>query len=371
MYLTLRILTLSAFFFLFFSGSAQTTVDFPGEINLVKMTDPGIGIVGTNDALYGVDANGTLLWNNEKLRKVEAERVEVLSGSELVFVSDKGLLARNRVLDVLNGEEYANTGTKGENVFAARIAHGTNQLWVMPNGSNIQVWDIASNRHEYTISLPKGMNVAASRMASLTSTFSGMQPITYTSPHEAILHLSLGHLGKYDLTTGDVIWMTDFKPLKPKADKGDKASNPIDGYGVMKLDPASNTLYFPFRESLLAIDATNGNLKWEVKANKPGKVRDLYVLEEGILVLTEAGLQLINPASGAEKWKKPIKIKGAGEGLLLNDEGTFYAISKNSLVKIDLVNRSSQALTEKIKFQGGESFSQMEVIDDAIVLSSA
>ena len=347
---------------------------FPKDVNLIKMTEPGIAVVGTDDALYGIDQTGKILWQNEKLRKVEENRVEILSGSELIFVSDKGMLARNRVLNVLTGEEYANTGTKGENISAARVVHGTNQLWVSAGEKKIDVWDIQTNRKLYELELNTPFGVELDRSAALTATYSGIQPITYTGDHSAILSLGLAHLGEYNLQTGKAKWMFNWKPYKikkPNGDKGDRSSKPSTGSAVMKLDNSTNTLYFPFRDMLIAVDAKSGATKWDVKANKTGKVRDIYVTKEGILVLTLKGLQLIDKSSGAEKWDKPLKIKGAESGLMLRDNGAFYVVSKNSVVKVDVAGKSAKALTEKIKFQGGETFSGMEIIDDVLVLSAS
>jgi hypothetical protein len=172
----MKIFGLMAALVLGISVQAQKMVEFPKEVNLIKMTDAGVAVVGTDDALYGMSSEGELLWSNEKLRKVEAERVEVLSGSELVFVSDKGMLARNRVLNVLTGEEYANREIKGENIFAATVLHGVNQLWVCNSPTDIQVWDIDKNEHLYDLekkNFPYGL--ALNKMASLTSTFLGTQ----------------------------------------------------------------------------------------------------------------------------------------------------------------------------------------------------
>lgn len=353
---------------------AQASKDFPKQVNLIKMTDPGVAVVGTDDALYGLDGNGKVLWDNEKLRKVEENRVEILSGSELIFVSDKGLLSRNRVINVLNGMEYANSGQKGENIFGARVIHGTNQLWVLPNPKVIDVWDIDSNKKLYSLEANAPYGISLDKSAALTNTFSGTQPITYTGKNSAIIHLGLAHLGNYDLDTGKPIWMFDWKPYKvkkPNGDKGDRPSKPSTGYSVMKVDEASSVLYFPFRNELIAIDMKTGAAKWSPKANKTGKVRDMYVTAEGVMVLTEKGLQLIDEKTGAEKWDKALKVKGAGEGLLINDDEDFYIVSKSTVVKIDVAKRSAKALTEKIKFQGGESFSQIEIMENLIVLSGS
>ncbi|MEO9476045.1 MAG: hypothetical protein ABJG41_10935 [Cyclobacteriaceae bacterium] len=358
---------LTALALLFLSGYSQTSKDFPKEVNLVKMTDAGVAIVGTDDALYGLDNTGKDLWKNEKLRKVEPEKVEVLKGSELVFVSDKSILSRNRVLNVLDGREYANTGIKGENLFGARVIHATNQLWVLSQPKIIDVWDIESNAYLYRLEATPA-KISFDESASYTYTFSGMQPLTHTSSTTAILHLGLGHLGEYDLTTGKPKWMFDWTAYKPKADKGDKASNPSSRYAVMKLD--GGTLYFPFRNMLIAVDAKSGESKWDVKANAPGKVLDMYVTDYGILVLTGSGIQLIDKSTGEEVWKKPLKIKEAISSLLLKDGEDIYAISKTSLLKVDIANQKATALTEKIKFKNKDEISGIEVFEEKIVLST-
>ncbi len=347
---------------------------FEKEVNFIKMTEAGIAVVGTDEALFGIDSKGEVRWRNEKLRKVEENRVEVLQGSELIFVSDKGMLSRNRVLNVLNGTEYANTGVKGQNIFGATVVHPTNTLLVMPSPKTIDAWDIAANKKLWNIGghIPHG--IATQKMASLTATFRGMQPFVYTSKTSGIMHLGLGHLAEYDFANGQPKWQFNFKPYKlkkPGGGKGDKPSSPAGGYAAMKLDVQSNTLYFPFRNILIAVDAKTGNPKWDVKANKPGQVRDIHIVPEGVLVLTLNGLQLMDAATGTPKWKKPMKIKGAESGLLVRDGDKFYMVSKKYLLEVDVAQKSTKQLTDKIKFDGKESFSSIELLDDLILLGSS
>lgn len=332
--------------------------DFPKDVNLIKMTDAGVAVVGTDDALYGIDKNGKELWKNAKLRKVEAERVNILSGSELVFVRDKGLLGTNKVLNVLTGQDY----TQGY-IADARVIHATNQLWISPKVNEIQVWDITNDELLHQIETNASF--------PLIKNFASMQ-FAYTGEKTAILHLALSHLGQYNLQTGKANWMFDWKPYKvkkPNGDKGDRASSLSRGNAIMQIDETSNTLYFPFREMLIAIDTKTGKSKWDVKVNKPGKVKDMYVIDEGVLIYTYKGLQLIDKKTGMPKWDKPIKIKGDG-GFLLKDGKTFYVVSKGAIQKIDVGSKTATALTSKIKFQGGESFEDLEVVGDLIVLSA-
>ena len=348
--------------------------DFDKEVNFIKMTEAGVAVVGTDDALYGINSEGKVLWQNEKLKKVEENRVEVLTGSELIFVSDKGLLARNRAINVLNGAEYADSNIKGDNILGAAIAHPANMLFVMKSPKSFDAWDIKSNKMLWSIGGEIPFGISTEQMASLTATFRGMQPFVYTSNSSAIMHLGLGNLADYNLNTGQPNWQFDFRPYKlkkPGNGKGDKPSNPSKGYAVMKLDNKSNTLYFPFRDILIAVDAKSGRAKWDVKANKIGQVRDLHVVPEGILVLNLNGLQLIDPATGAEKWDKPLKVKGAESGLLVQDGDLFYMVSKKYLMEIDVAKKSAKQLTDKIKFEGNESFSSIEMKDDLIILGSS
>ena len=345
----------------------QWDKSFDKEVNFIKMTEAGVAVVGTDDALYGIDGKGEIRWRNEKLKKVEENRVEVLAGSELIYVSDKGMLARNRVLNVLDGREYANTGTKGENIYAATVIHPANTLLVSLGARVLQGWDIATNKKVFTLGGDIPNQIAFEKMASLTSTFRGMQPFAYTSKSSAIIHLAAGHLAEYDLTSGQPNWRFNFKPFG----KAEAASNPSGGYGIMKIDQRSNTLYFPFRDILLAVDTKTGQAKWGKKAHKLGQVRDLHILPEGILVLNLNGLQLIDPATGAEKWDKPLKVKGAESGLLVQDGSKFYLVSKKYLLEIDVAKKSAKQLTDKIKFDGNESFSSIEMKGDLIILSSS
>ncbi|MEO9572211.1 MAG: PQQ-binding-like beta-propeller repeat protein [Polaribacter sp.] len=348
----------------------EWTKDFPKKINLVKMSDVGVAIVGTDDALYGINETGKVLWKNEKLRKVEAERVQIISGSELIFVSDKGLLSRNRVLDVNSGKELANSGKKGDNIIGVRLIHGTNQLWALKGNRHINTWNLNNNTIQYGWGRDQiKSDIAFDKMASLTYTFTGAQPITYTSANSAIIHLSALHLANVDLSTGKDIWRFNWKPFKTKDAKASTLSN---GYSSMKIDEDSNTLYFPFKTQLIAIDINTGQPKWDAKkGGKTGKVLSMFVTQEGVLALTPKGLQLVDKSTGNLVWKKPIKIKNAIESILLKDEQDFFAISKGSIIKIDVANKKTKVLTEKIKFSGKESFNSLEIIDDLIVLSSS
>ena len=358
--LTLLTLFISTFSF------ADEIINFPKEVNFIKMTAVGIAVVGTDDALYGVDRNGKQIWKNDKFRKIDEKRIEVLTGSELIIVTGGFKGGGTHIVNVLDGKIIAIEG----NLYGARVAHGVNQVWTNTRFHENYVWDISSNTKLYTqtINLPYGLS--STNPAPNRRNFSGEQPITYTSEHTAILHLGLAQLGEYDLETGKAIWEFDWSPYKvkkPKGDKGDRPSKPGNGWAMMILDNSTNTLYFPFRNMLIAVDSKTGKAKWDIKANKVSKIFRMFDTDEGIVIHTVKGIDLIDKKTGKLIWDKPIKVKGSG-GLLINDGSIFYLVAKKSIEKIDIANRKSTALTEKIKFEGGDSFVGFELLDNTIVL---
>ena len=355
-------LTLLALFISIISF-AEGTVNFPKEVNFIKMTVVGIAIVGTDDALYGIDNTGKELWKNDKFKKLDPHKISVLDGSELILVEGGFRGGGTKIVNVFTGKIQA-----GGDISEARIIHGTNQIWIQTRLHGISVWNIESDVELYKldkVSLPYGV--------SSKYNFGGSQPVTYTSEETAILHIGLGQLGEYNLVTGEPIWEFNWKPYKvkkPNGDKGDRPSDPGKGWAIMKLDNATNTLYFPFRNILIAIDSKTGKAKWDIKANKLGQIYNIFVTNDGIVVHTAKGIQLIDKGTGNVKWDKPIKVKGSG-GLLVNDGSVLYLVAKKSIEKIDITNRKSTALTEKIKFEGGDVFSSIELIDNTIVLNGS
>ena len=109
----------------FQSAQSQSTKEFPKDINSIKMTAPGVAVVGTDDALYGIDKDGKELWKNDKLRKIDATRIEILEGSELILVQGGLKGGGTRVLNVLTGADYGVGGP----IYGARIIHGTNHTF--------------------------------------------------------------------------------------------------------------------------------------------------------------------------------------------------------------------------------------------------
>jgi hypothetical protein len=176
-----------------------------------------------------------------------------------------------------------------------------------------------------------------------------------------------------DLRTGQPIWTFDWRPYKvkkPGDGKGDKPSIPSDGFSLMKVDEANQVLYFPFMEQLIAVDMNSGQPIWGPKEGKTGRVKDMFVLPEGILILTWKGLQLVDKRTGEFVWDKHIKVKGVDESLLIESQGKFYTVSKGAVMEVNVADLSTRMLTEKIKFSGGEDLTNLEVLDNMLILSS-
>ncbi|NND76846.1 MAG: PQQ-binding-like beta-propeller repeat protein [Flavobacteriales bacterium] len=378
----IKIILIALAVFLTNSIAAQDVLwekTFEKEANFIDCTPAGVAIVGTDEALFGIDGDGNILWENEKLKKVEKERVEQLKGSELIYVTDKGMLSKNRIINVYTGDEYVNY-EEVTNIFGAMVLTQTNSF-IATDGTNLRCFDIATKEQKWVMDkkeLPFGVKFFKVFPEKTLSpvTLKGNQDVIYTSESTGIMHLGLAQLGEYDLNTGTPKWKFDFKPFKLKkpGEKGDSPSAPGSGFAIMQLDRNNNVLYFPFRDQLLAINASTGATLWEPKANKfKSMVKDMYVTKKGVLVLVGGAvpyIQMIDFKTGTEIWEKPIKIKGGAEALILEDGDDYYSVSKKYLIKLDIDKGVGTPLTDKIKFNGNESFTDMSIYDKSIVLSA-
>jgi len=61
---------------------------FTSEINWMKVTDVGTLVASTDDGIYGVNpGDGTIVWKNEELKKLNVEAYEPLSETPFIIIT--------------------------------------------------------------------------------------------------------------------------------------------------------------------------------------------------------------------------------------------------------------------------------------------
>ncbi|MEO7045434.1 MAG: hypothetical protein ABI091_09040, partial [Ferruginibacter sp.] len=90
---------------LFAQQATDWTKTFPSKVKWYKITDAGILVVGTNDALYGVSSSdGKEIWKIDQIENIQEENYDAIEGTPYIVLAKRGLMKSvNRIVDVVTG----------------------------------------------------------------------------------------------------------------------------------------------------------------------------------------------------------------------------------------------------------------------------
>ena len=106
------------------------TKNFPSKIKWYKITDAGILVVGTNDALYGVSpSDGKEVWKIDQIENIQEENYDPIEGTPYIVLAKRGLFKSvNNIVDVVTGKITVNTKDLG-------LAAVTKRIYLMKSNS--------------------------------------------------------------------------------------------------------------------------------------------------------------------------------------------------------------------------------------------
>ena len=68
------------------------TKSFPSKVKWYKITDAGVLVVGTNDALYGVNpSDGKEVWKIDQIENIKEENYDPIEGTPYIVLAKRGL----------------------------------------------------------------------------------------------------------------------------------------------------------------------------------------------------------------------------------------------------------------------------------------
>lgn len=118
------------------------------------------------------------------------------------------------------------------------------------------------------------------------------------------------------------------------------------------------------------LDTKTGAITFEKPVKVDGSVIGIVPLSSGILYITTESMNILDPVSGSLKWNKSIQTMPE---LTTQYNGKIYAFDYKSS-KLMIVDKETEAVSEQsdfvLKFLGGESPSNLEVLDDGIFVYS-
>lgn len=118
------------------------------------------------------------------------------------------------------------------------------------------------------------------------------------------------------------------------------------------------------------LDPKSGVITFDKPVKVDGKVIGIVPLSNGILYITSESMNILDPSSGTLKWSQSIRTTPQ---LTSQYNGKIYAFDYKSK-KLMIVNEQTESVIEHsgyvLKFLGGESPRNLEVLDDGIFIHS-
>lgn len=136
------------------------------------------------------------------------------------------------------------------------------------------------------------------------------------------------------------------------------------GDGILLVSQTSSKNYLNY------LDPKTGTITFEKPVKVDGKVIGIVPLSSGILYITTESMNILDPTSGKLKWSKSIQTMPQ---LTAQKDGKIYAFDYKAK-KLMIIDQQSEAVTEQsdfqLKFLGGESPRNLEVLEDGIFIHS-
>lgn len=348
---------------------------FPRGINWQRMTDVGILVVSTDDALYGLNPeNGQKLWQHEFLKKLKEERYDPIENSPLVALVDKrGLMSMDHViLDVVSGKVLCNTGEMGfrtvemrtelpplggilflglnkygkkimtlvdagdghakftqelkdfggTEMFAGRPFVMNGDILVVSNKAIFRfngqtgekVWEIEQKSPNAEIIVDKSAGLGASMANSLNPKFRYFTQIRPGRDKNSFFYTSKKYVNSFDFATGKALWAD---PVKVG---GEIVETIYDngGFIVATDDP-----------EIIMLDYQNGTRLWGKGPKLKGTLSFYNYCDKGLLISMESSrgknsLSILDLKTGQHVFDKPNKVDGQIVDLQLTPKGIFY-----------------------------------------------
>ena len=379
--------------------SAQKATDwiknFPSNVKWYKITDAGILVVGTNDALYGVNpSDGKEVWKIDQVENIQEENYDPIEGTPYIVLAKRGLLkSSNNIIDVVTGKLIANSREMG-------LAAITKRIHLIKNNA-VLFYGIGSTGKPtlMMVSLANGQKLW--EQSKLFEKNSEQIVSEAGETNDGIFIATNRNIYKLNKQNGDVMYSIDMKsdlpvaaaPKEEKKGLGGMFKIPQFGKGIDKGANEAATItsadffqkdnnsiiYFWNQDVLTAFNVSDGKEVW-TRVSLPSPVTNILYDTHGMLVATaekkqedmakqnnggggligkikksgaakknRASLLCLDMNTGAQKWDSDIDLQGdilayklAGTKLILataRDQGTNFI----SIVNLD----AGQSITKK------------------------
>jgi len=344
------------------------------DIRFFEVTPLGSLLVVTENSLAGVNAGtGAIVWERKDLKEIRDGDLTIVPLSQLAIINvDKSRMSSARVAELIDLQTgttkwsardlgfkesrgfllvpeqrmillYGDRKEGGDGFVAVDLETGTPK-WASPKKWLEQ--DVVELETKVGEEKVKGVG--------------GHQPPLVDSDTSAIVFLSGEGLAKVDLRNGQRLWWAKVGADRPPARQWGFAP-PLLNKGV---------LYVPFDRKLQAVRATDGTVLWKKARELKSKVVQLEMDGANLVVRGaavpeddgdkegDAFLDVLDPATGASRWKKQFRDLDQSTPFLLKD-GQIHLVSDGQLRRIRIADGVAKTLL-KLKLKGDERAQLLE-----------
>ncbi len=324
--------------------------NFPSKINWYKISDAGVLLVATKDALYGLSPEGQEIWKADDIENIKESNLDIIENTPYIVVIKSGLIkGTNKVVDVVTGKIVFNSADNGfANVTKRLYLPKSNKLifyGVGNVGLMLMMVDLSTGQKvwEQTKIFEKNSEQIVSEAGEL---------------NDAVLIATNKRIYKLNKATGEEMYNVDIKSDIPVAAPPKKKAGMFAGFKALggnneqanELQTMTsadffqhkddNSFYFWNQDVLTKFEVATGKEMWK-RFELPSPIA--YVLHDsrGMLIATaekrqediakansggggllgklksknasgknRASLYLIDPTTGEQKWNSDIDLKG-------------------------------------------------------------
>lgn len=359
---------------LFAQKNADWKKDFPSKINWYRVSDAGILLVATKDALYGLSPDGQEVWKADDIENIKESNLEEIEGTPyIVLVKQNFIKSNNKVVDVVTGKTVVNTDADLE-------FHNIQKRLYLPKSNNLLFYGGSKNGQFMLTMVNAATGEKKWEQRKLFEKNSEQIVSEAYELDDAILIATNKNIYKLNKANGEVVYSVDMKSDLPvvhqEQPSGSKAGGILGGIGKIpglgKLGGAASTagaaanaqqgmssfgsganarmkavsadffkspnddthFYFWNQDYLAAFNIADGKEYWS-KYKLPSPIAYIMHDKRGMLIATKekreedieksqkkgllgkisakkdrATLLLIDPATGKEVWNSDVDLKG-------------------------------------------------------------
>lgn len=308
---------------LFVSGIAQNTAadwtkKFPGNIKWYKVSDAGVLVVGTGDALYGIQPeDGKEIWKLENLDDVNESNYDPIEGTPYIAIVKGGLTKRHHtVLDVTNGKIIANSKELG--------MYTVNKRLELPQLASLLLYGINKTGKPAIILISYNDGTVKWEQTKLFEKNSEQIVSAPGVVADGILLATDRNIYKLNPSTGEVVWTVDMKSDLPVV----QVKKPKGMFGGFKA---------AFSAEGATEQATATSADFFQKENKS----IIYFWNQDVLTA-------FNVADGKEVWKR-VELSSPITQILFDTKGMLVTTAEKREEDIAKANKGGGGLIGKIK----------------------